>query len=715
MLMRLTDANPILRNLLSDIASQPQWRGEAGIDMAWKDNHPWTQEQDAYLVSLGLTGMQVNLIAPAMESVTGYEAKHRVDWMITASDEAQNEMAEAINHTLNDEMRLADANAACSDAYGSQSGVGIGWVHVTRSPDPLAPGKLLVEDIHRDEMWWDMRARSNDLRRDCRWVARRKFFDKDSAKSFLGPKHHDLIDFTCSDYRTIDISDEGPYADWFSAINEYSEPIELILDNNSGRKMVAIYEVYYKVVQPRDLIFSQDGQVQEFQKGNPLHLELLATGFGRLEMKVPINVCRVAWFLGPHLIWDGPSQEPHNHFPYVPLFGMREDANNCPVGLIRRMRGPQEQYNRAVVEIQRILRQRRIEKDFDALHGMNDAQAIFEINRTDGVINTKHGRKFQVIREWEKIAALEGICKRARDEINAASGIYQTFQGKTETDQSGIAVESIAELGAQSLGKINANYQLARKHIGDLAFAHIVNDIGFRRHVVSIPQEIGQQKKQVTLNDGMNNRVAMLRAQVEMQDVHTSAGYKAHTHMRLTNIMQNLPEQFKGPLIPFWLESSEMPKKEQAIKMINKLLGYEEDETKRMQMEEGQAQAAEEQRLLDIRKFVAEVEEKEASAKLKTAQAANANADVMKKRIETANLIRQIKTGVMPAENNPANGKRESGGPPRMNNGAPTADPRRALPPGASGATLTSPTGNAPTPSLPGMGMQTMPREASTP
>ncbi|HEY9863455.1 MAG TPA: hypothetical protein V6D21_04675, partial [Candidatus Obscuribacterales bacterium] len=84
----------------------------------------------------------------------------------------------------------------------------------------------------------DMRARSNDLRRDCRWVARRKFFDKDAAKVFLGPKHHELIDYTFSDWRSIDISEEGPYVDWFAAMNEYTDPIELILDNSSGRPLL---------------------------------------------------------------------------------------------------------------------------------------------------------------------------------------------------------------------------------------------------------------------------------------------------------------------------------------------------------------------------------------------------------------------------------------------------------------------------------------------
>jgi hypothetical protein len=452
--MKLPDANPILRNLLSDISAQPDWRGDAAVDMAWRDNKQWTKEQIEYLRSLGITPHTINLMAPAMESVTGYEAKHRVDWMITADSEDHEEMAEGMNHELNTEMPLARANQSCSEAYESQACVGIGWVYVHRNPDPLSPAKIAVEHVHRDEMFWDMRARSADLRTDCRWIARRKFFDEDDAKVLLGKKYADLVDYTFSDYLTIDIDDGSPQATWFGTLTEYSDPIDLIMDNQSDRKRVAIYHVFYKVFEHHDLLCSVDGHVQVFNHQSLAHMDMLASGMAYIEEKIPINVCRVAWFLGPHLIWDGPSVEPHNHFPYVPFFGIREDAANVPTGLIRRMRSPQEEYNSAAVEVQRILRSRRIEKDIDALVGMSDQQAIHEINRANGVINLKNNKKFAVIREWEKIQALEGIMNRARDEINAASGVYQTFQGKSEGEQSGIAVESIAELGVQSLGKI---------------------------------------------------------------------------------------------------------------------------------------------------------------------------------------------------------------------------------------------------------------------
>lgn len=634
---------PLLRHFFTDIGAQPEWRGPAAIDMAWKDNKQWTKEQKLYFKSLGMPeDMFVNLMGPALDAVTGYEAKHRVDWMITAAGEEHEEMAEGLNHKLNDELRLADANQACADAYEPQAGVGLGWVYVGRSQDLLAPSKLLIEDVHRDEIFWDMRSRSASLKRDCRWIARRKFFDKDEATALL-PGHAQLINFTFSDWQTIDIAEGGLFFEWFNNLNQYTDPIELIMEHLSDRPRVAIYEVYYKVVEFKTLMFLADGQVFEPIPGSNTHLELLATGQARLHHNIPVNVTRVAWFIGPHMIYDGPSPHPHNEFPFVPFFGIREDATNSPVGLLRRMRGPQEQYNRAVIEIQHILRSIRIEKDYDALHKMSDPQAVYEATRANGVINLKHNKNFKIVREWQKLDKLEKICDRAKEEINLAGGIYQTFQGRTEQKQSGVAVENIAELGAQTLGKINANYQYGRKQVGDLSYYHIVDIVGERPETVHIPRSLGQQRKTVKLNDGVNNKVQLMRAQIALQDVHTSSGYRNQMHQRITGIMDKLPPDLVGTALPFWVETSEMPKKDLFIKLINQKLGHIEDEEERAAFEEKQRQDAEQLKELEVQTLLLEQDLKKAETAEKYAKEKDLKASALKKRIEAAKEMQEIR------------------------------------------------------------------------
>jgi hypothetical protein len=167
-----------------------------------------------------------------------------------------------------------------------------------------------------------------------------------------------------------------------------------------------------------------------------------------------------------------------------------------------------------------------------------------------------------------------------------------------------------------------------------------------------------------------------------MQDIHTSAGYKQHTHMRLTSIMKEVPEDFKGILLPFWLESSEMPKKEQAIKLVNKQLGYEEDETKRAEMEQIQAQEAQQMKQIELAGMQAEIADKEASAKDKNAQATLHIAQALKVRAETAQTIKQFK--MMGMQNITPMAK--PGSPPSKLPQQSKPDQQRQLPPGPSGA-----------------------------
>ena len=104
---------PILKTLFGDIGNEPDWRGQAAKEKAWENSIQWAQSQlDTFQYQDMPKDIFVNLINSAMNAVTGYEAKHRVDWMLSGADEEHDELAEGLNHKLNDEMRLADANTA---------------------------------------------------------------------------------------------------------------------------------------------------------------------------------------------------------------------------------------------------------------------------------------------------------------------------------------------------------------------------------------------------------------------------------------------------------------------------------------------------------------------------------------------------------------------------------------------------------------------------
>jgi hypothetical protein len=622
----------VLLELFSDQGNEPEWRGLAAHVCQVRDNNPWTAKQRSIFRSLGLPdNMFVNLLASANEAVTGYEAKSRTDWAVFSDDKESTDTVDALNHELNKTLRLADANEACSNAYGSQVGPGVGWVYVGPGSNPLSPSALIVEDIHRDEIFWDMRSRSPLLRNDCRFLYRRRFHDDDEALQ-LFPSWKELIRITYSnDWTEHDLGDgQITYGEWTEALRKWKEPVESSLQSLSDRKRVPIYEVYYKVVERRDIIIMEQ-QSQLYNPDNPLHDEMLFYGTADVQTK-PVPVIREAWFIGPNCIWDGPSRSPHNEFPYVPFFGQRNDADNTPMGLLVRGLGPQEQYNRTIMEMQRILRNILILADKDATKGMTDAQVFKEMSKVYGIVKINGNKRFEITKEWEKLAALEASLPRIREELNGAMGVYHTFQGKREGNVSGVAAETLAELGAQSLGKINSNYQQSRKLVGEIAFSYVVAGIGTTRKMCRIPKKHGQPQKDVTLNDGVRNRVSMMRGTVALQPVHTSSGWKHYQHQRIDDAMNRLPEEAMLELLPAWIETFEgLPNGEKLIERITKKLGIHADEELAAQAEEQMAAQAEEERQLEIASI-------QADNKKKLSEAENKQADTQKTIAETAQI-----------------------------------------------------------------------------
>jgi hypothetical protein len=76
---------------------------------------------------------------------------------------------------------------------------------------------------------------------------------------------------------------------------------------------------------------------------------------------------RVSIWLGPHKLVDVPSPLPHTDFPYVPFWCFRKDRSRAPYGLIRDMRGPQDQVIDLDILLYEVLNSVKVEVDNDAL------------------------------------------------------------------------------------------------------------------------------------------------------------------------------------------------------------------------------------------------------------------------------------------------------------------------------------------------------------
>lgn len=610
-------------SMMSDIAFQDtEWRPLAQKCADYYDHLQITQSRLNMLKACETLDIIGNHIQPVVNSVLGHEEQSRVDWMVSADDLPSEEVAEALNQKVNEAMRLSDANRYCSEAYKHQIIKGIGWLHMRRNPDPFDANRYLIERIQTDEMFWDMRSRDQSLR-DCRWVARRKFLDIDEAIVEF-PQHAELIK-ACRDgsYGTgFEVGEHAAlnaerYSEYQASLNYSSHVFQSV--GGSPRQRIAIYEVYYRSLEKANILRFANGRIEEYQKDNPLHMIALLTQQAMPE-KYNIKKMRRKWFIGPHEIKDEKSPHPHNYFPFVMFQGYVEDTRNVPYGIVRGMLDPQDAYNEAGFEMMNILQNVQIMKEAGTFGniGMRDSELVAEVRRRDSVITTDDGKLGTLIitKEWQELQALNGLQEKYAQQIRDYSGVYNSYSGHDAKANSGVAIASLAELGATTLSEINANYQFARKKLGELMLAFVVADIGHNEIEVSIKEGSSTKAvKKIVLNrrdserGAVTNAVAMARTQVVLADVHSSAGYRQHLNRRIMEMYQVTgadPVQ-REFLMEMAIETSELPNRGEYLEKWRKIKGIDDDPEVQKKMQEQQIQMQQLQAERDKSKFDAEL------------------------------------------------------------------------------------------------------------
>ena len=633
-----------LEDMLSDIRFQPLWREEAAKCADYYDGHQLTQDRLARMERLGIPPLVTNLIAPAINAVLGMEAKTRTDWRVTQENEVQDvpeEMLDAMNAKLNEAERESRADRAISDAYAPQVKAGLGWVEVSRSSDALAY-PYRVTSVHRDEIWWDWRARQPDLS-DGRYLIRKRTFDQDVLMAMM-PKHKDLIRWSVEDrFRTWqwdtkqNIDTELAYAAHIERITN----IDALEWRNADRRRATLFEVWYRVWQVGEVFRLPTGRTVIFNKKNPRHVEAASAGIIQVY-KAPFSHVRVAFYLGCHRLYDMPSPYSHRHFPYIPFWGYREDTSGVPYGLIRAMVSPQDVVNSADSKMHWMLNSRRLRADSDALDTKYNTWANVRENlaRADSIVlldPAKPNARFKEDNDTELNQQQFQRRMQASNNVEQAGGIYRAMLGNDSNATSGIAISSLVEQGNITLAEINDNYQYSRRQVGELLFSLVREDIMSNETPVAIKKE--GKRRVVVLNqrtqEGIENEVASVPAKVVLEDVPSTPAFRQQQLQMLTQYTKGLPAEIQMAVADIVIGLTDVPQKDKVISRIKKIAGIQdelsEEEEQAMQQAAQQAQAAQQEAMM-----------KRENAQTALLEAKVAQLETMVKKGESERLVKMV-------------------------------------------------------------------------
>jgi hypothetical protein len=575
-----------LAAIIDEAINQPPWRRQADIEADYVDGNQLDSKLLARLKSIGIPPAKENIIGPAIAAVCGYEAKTRTDWRVTSDGDPEGQdVADALNYRLNQAERHSKADAAMSEAFRSQVSVGLGWVEVARSSDPFAH-PYRCRSVHRNEIFWDMRAKEKDLS-DAAWLLRERFIKKRQVAAAF-PAHKDLI------AQADAASGMGGYGGYVVE-GGISTGLQAGMDTSRSwttreqawyRKEsdeVCLVELWYRRWVSTVVLKLKGGRVVEFDMANPIHQAAVEGGYGILERATVARVRRSYW-MGPFCLHDSATPYPHPHFPYVPFWGYREDMTGIPFGLVRDMIFPQDNLNSTIAKLRWGMAATRTERTKGAV-AMSDEQFRRQIARPDAdiILDAEHfrnnpGARFEVKRDFQLNNQQFQLMADSRAALERVSGVTAAMQGRQGTARSGVQEQTQLEQSQASIADLMDNFKEARTQVGELLMALIIEDMGSDEQIIAIEGDTINPPRTVVLNHPevdpetglqyLSNDVLRTRIKVALEDVPTSSSFRAQQLNALSEAVKSLPPEMQQVVMPFMIDLMDLPRKKQVVEAV---------------------------------------------------------------------------------------------------------------------------------------------------
>lgn len=641
----------LVEQFLREIKHQPNWRREADRAADYYDGNQLSSETVEKLKERGQPPLVTNLIKPTVDTVLGMEAKTRSDWRVRPEDDdhCPDELAEGLSVKLKHAEIESRADRAVSDAYAAQIKAGLGWVEVAREHDPFkCPYR--VKYVHRREIFWDWRAEQPDLS-DARYLIRRRWLELEHAIALM-PQYATLFRMLTGGWAGFDPlieADTKLVQSW-----EIERDTRMSAEDwrDMERLRVCLYEIWYRKWVRGFVMTLPNGTTMEADFNNPRHNEAIVAGIAKIK-QATFQKVRLAWYCGPHFLYDVPSPYKHNQFPYVPFFGHREDLTGVPYGLVRSMISPQDEINARKSKMLWSLNSRRVVTDSDAV--LDHGKAAAEVARPDAYVilnaNRKPQSSFKVEPGGELASQQYQVMQEAKQEIAESSGIHKAMQGQTSGATSGLAINSLVEQGLNTLAEINDNFRYSRRLVGEMLFELVKQSLMQGPSKVTIGE--GKSKRVIPLNVPVRdpqtgqmvivNDVAAVRAKIVLDDIPSTPTYRMQQLQMLTEITKSLPPNLQGFVIDFVIEATDMPRRHELADRLRAAVGIQDPEQQQAAAAAQQEAAAMEQDLAR-KTFVLDAAERAARIRKLNAEAEKVLADMRNQPL--AQLVQTPRIGV---------------------------------------------------------------------
>lgn len=595
----------LLRRLLEwfyyERDKQAHNRLEMAIDHDFYDNLQWNPDDAQELRDRGQIPLVYNEVAPMVDWIIGTERRTRVDWHVLPRTEDDVQMADVKRKAL---KWLSDVNRVPfnrSRSFEDCVKAGVGWIDDGVRDDPT------TEPIYnRYEDWrnvlWDSTSYELDLS-DARYLFRWRWVDEDVAMAMF-PDRANAIRSAVQDAQHAAFSDMEEDT-WYTSEELLSgAKTGTLRASGQGmmidakRRRVKIYECQYRDPVTARIIENGPFQGMFFNESDralsyAMAMQEMAGDTPSFIEKVVMRV-HMCIFTESHILARTVSPYRHNRFTLTPIWCYRRGRDRLPYGIIRRVRDIQQDLNKRASKALFLLSTNQVLMEDGAVEDVDAMRD--EVDRPDGTISYKQGRKFEIKRDTDAATGQIQMMTLDAQSIQKSGGVSQENMGRQTNAVSGEAIKARQLQGSVVTTQPFDNLRLATQVSGEkqlslaeqfLTAEKVMRLTGAKGKIEWV--KVNQPELQPDGSVRFINDITATASDFVVSEADYAGTLRQVMFESLNQMVSRLPPEVALRLLTIAMEFSDLPNKDEIAEAIRRITG-ERDPNKDLTPEEAQQQ-----------------------------------------------------------------------------------------------------------------------------
>ena len=473
-------------------------------DHAFTYGHQWEKDDVDELAKTGRVPLVINKVRPTIQVVGGHERSNRMRVRYLPVEQGDSFKADIWSEVARIVQENGDIDFHKSDAFADMLKGGRGFLELRYSYKDNPAGEIVGSRVLPWEIRIDPTSNDYDLA-DARYLIRAKDVSYEIILTLWPEKSEEILS---AQGDALDITDTGGIAE---RENKYENSIRK--GYNKTRNTWQLMEVWYWQVEKVSEFKAQGPNGQWEPIKDEKSLQVLTLVNPELKFEKDVRYERVyyqAFICGPVLLENNPTPYEYKGFPFISIFGDKDEKTGRYIGMVTAMRDPQMELNKRRTQILHIINKAAKSGWYGPKGAFVDRDQWEEESAAPGVIleyDVMDGQQAPTPIQPPQIPAVfVQLEQMANVDIRDVSGVNIELMGLSQKDTPGIVTNQRQKQALTILANYFDALRRSTKHMGRvmLAMMQQLYTDGRQYQIPGLTDPQTQQPvEQVTLNQDL--------------------------------------------------------------------------------------------------------------------------------------------------------------------------------------------------------------------